>query len=232
MRQFSREFGHSYETYSFGYCNFAVREAEDSLGNLYARGFLPYSGTLDIRDTFYMARSARLTLASLTLTSENRRIAKKHDGKFTKERIPVSEFDSRDESFLSFCLEYFKARHGNAMPRERLEFILSLKLISHIVVYKKDDTVIGYVFEVSDTQMTHFWYSFYDLSYLKQSLGLWLMLDSIRDSKEAGREHFYLGTAYGEKGLYKTNFEPLEFWDGETWNPDIKTLKELCRRDG
>ena len=231
MKLFSKEFGHSYQTYSFGYCNFAMRESDDTLSAPYMKGYLPYSGKLGVRNTFYMARSARVPLGRFTLSSENRRIAKKHDGSFEKERIPIAEFNTTDEAFLSFCLEYFRARHGDAMPSARLDFILSLELISHIVVYKKEGAVVGYIFEVSDDLMTHFWYSFYDLSYLQQSLGLWLMLDSMRDAGEAGRTHFYLGTAYGEKGLYKTNFEPLEFWDGATWNNDVKGLKELCRKD-
>lgn len=232
MKLFSREFGHSYETYSFGYCNFAVREEADVLARMYEKGYLPYSGKLDIRDTFYMARSARVPLKRFSLNSENRRIAKKHDGVFEKSRVPIADFDVTDENFLSFCLEYFKARHGDVMPRERLEFLLSLNLISHIVIYQKEGVILGYIFEVSDEEMTHFWYSFYDLSYLQQSLGLWLMLDNLKDAHAADREHFYLGTAYGAKGLYKTNFEPLEFWDGSTWNSDTKQLKELCRRDG
>lgn len=231
MKFFSREFGHSYETYSFGYCNFAGKEGGDLLSKLYERGYLPYSGNTTIRDTFYMARSARLALPRFELTSENRRIAKKHDGVFEKKRIPIEEFDLNNETFLLFCLTYFKTRHGDSMPEERLKFILSLDLISHIVVYKKDENIVAYIFEVSDEQMTHFWYSFYDLAYLRQSLGLWLMLDSIRDAKNAERAHFYLGTAYGEKGLYKTNFDLLEFWDGERWNPDVKALKQLCKND-
>ena len=231
MKFFSREFGHSYETYSFGYCNFAGKEDSDLLSEIYKRGYLPYSGNTAIRDTFYMARSARIPLLDFEPTSENRRIAKKHDGVFEKKRIPFEEFNLHDETFLTFCLTYFKTRHGDSMPEERLKFILSLNLISHIVIYKKGESIVAYVFEVSDEQMTHFWYSFYDLVYLRQSLGLWLMLDSMRDAKNAGLEHFYLGTAYGEKGLYKTNFEPLEFWDGEIWNPDVRTLKQLCKQD-
>jgi hypothetical protein len=37
---------------------------------------------------------------------------------------------------------------------------------------------------------------------------------------------------YGEKALYKTNFEPLEWWNGEEWRSDIKQLKERGRSDG
>lgn len=232
MRTFSREFGHSYETYSFGYCNFAVRDVGDVLADIYAGGYLPYSGNLSVRDTFYMARSARLPLQNFVFTSENRRVAKKHDGVWTRTSIPASKFDTRNPSFLAFCLAYFAKRHGaNVMPPSRLTFILSMDLVSHIVEYRNKDTVVAYVFEISNADMTHFWYSFYDLSYVKQSLGLWLLLDSAREAKARGTQHFYLGTAYGEKGLYKTNFSPVEFWTGEQWTQSARELKTLCRAD-
>jgi arginyl-tRNA--protein-N-Asp/Glu arginylyltransferase len=57
------------------------------------------------------------------------------------------------------------------------------------------------------------------------------MLDCIRSAKAAGLKHYYLGTVYGEKALYKTNFEPLEWWDGKSWSKDIALLKELSRRE-
>lgn len=232
MRRFSREFGHSYKTYSFGYCNFAAREANDTISAIYAEGYLPYSGDLTVRDTFYMARSARIPLAAWSLTSENRRIAKRHEGAFVRRSIAIADFGTNDANFTTFCLAYFKARHGEGiMPEARLQFILSLDLITHIVEYKKGDVLVAYVFEVRDSGMTHFWYSFYDLSYLQQSLGLWLMLDSARETKQPSADHFYLGTAYGEKGLYKTNFTPLQFWDGTSWREDSKQLKALCRAD-
>lgn len=75
--------------------------------------------------------------------------------------------------------------------------------------------------------MAHFWFSFYDLSYARQSLGLWLMLDCLRDAKKRGRAHYYLGTVYGPSALYKTNFTPLEWWSEGGWSRDIRALKAL-----
>lgn len=88
------------------------------------------------------------------------------------------------------------------------------------------------VFEIGDQAFGHFYYSAYDLSYVQQSLGMWLMLDRARAAREAGRQEYYLGTVYGEKALYKANLEPLEFWDGTQWNADLATLKSLARDEG
>lgn len=206
------------------------REENDSLTSIYGSGYLPYSGAKELCGVYYSARSARVRLGDFSLNSENRRIAKKFDGRFTKERVPAAQF-APDEGFWRFCLFYFSDKHGpNAMPEERLKTILACG-VSSVVVYLDGEKPAAYVLEVEDGDMAHFWFSFYDLAYARQSLGLWLMLDCVRDAKERGLSHYYLGTVYGAKALYKTNFEPLEWWDGEKWSDDIAALKECGRSD-
>ena len=196
---------------------------------LYALGYLPYSGTKNLYDVFYSARSARVPLPEFELTSENRRIAKKFDGHFTKEHI--ARFVP-DEAFYDFCTAYFAQKHGErAMPRERLEFIFNMHLIQKTTIYRSLSRPVAYVLEVEDGTMSHYWFSFYDLVYAKQSLGLWLILDALRDAKARGLLYYYLGTVYGDKALYKTNFKPLQWWDGGGWSRDIALLKELGRKD-
>ncbi len=209
---------------------FIVRDGEP-LEQLYNEGYLPYSGSKEAHGIFYSARSARVVLPEFVLTSENRRIARKFDGQFTKRRIPINEF-AADEAFYAFVLSYFKERHGEAaMPRERLNVLLGSGLITTVIGYRQNDTVVGYVLEVESGSMRHYWYSAYDLSLAKQSLGLWLMLDCLRDAKDAGLAHYYLGTVYGTKALYKTNFEPLEWHDGNAWLRDLVLLKEKNRQE-
>lgn len=231
MRIYSSELGTNYGTYTFGYTNYGELEEGDSLELIYNAGFLPYTGSPEAPRTLYMTRSARVLLPQFALTSENRRIAKKFDGRFQKQRVPVWQFNA-DESFFDFCLNYFAGKHGaSAMPRERLEFILKSPFLTDITVYTKDAKPAACVFEMREGGAEHYWFSFYDLSFARQSLGLWLMLDGVRDAQAAGLTHYYLGTVYGEKALYKTNFEPLQWWDGEAWQHDIKLLRERGRTD-
>ncbi len=231
MKFFSSELGQNYETYTFGYANYCQLEQGDALSDIYNLGYLPYSGSKDTKGVFYFARSGRVVLNEFKLTSENRRVAKKFDGQFEKQRTPLSEFSITDR-FLDFCLDYFAKKHGpSVMPRERLELILSFGIISTVITYHKDGKVVGYVFEVADPAMGHYWYSFYDPSMAGQSLGVWLMLDCIRDAKAAGRTYYYLGTVYGGKTIYKMNFGPLEWWDGTGWSRDSKALKDRGGRD-
>ena len=232
MRLFTSEFGHSYESYSFGYCNYAELEKGDNLFEVYQKGFLPYSANLNMKDIFYMARSARINLKNFSLNSENRRILKKFDGKFEKEIIPFSKFNKKDEDFISFCAEYFAVRHGKkVMPRERLLFLLNSGLISDMAVYKDGGVPKAYVFLVADNEMSHFWFSFYDISLVYQSLGMYLMADAARDAAKEGKKYLYLGTVYAEKALYKTNFDNLEYWTGHKWSSDLKKLKLRSRTD-
>lgn len=232
MKKISSEFCHNYKTYSFGYANYCLRERGDKLSEIYDSGYLPYSANPEVKNVFYMARSARVPLKSLSFSSENRRIARKFNGKFKRISKPVKKFNTDNKKFLSFCLDYFFKRHGpEIMPPERLSAILSSGIISDMVSYTKGKKPVAHVLECSDRRMTHFWFSFYDLSLIRQSLGMWLMLDSARFAKEQGADYLYVGTVYGEKALYKTAFKNLEYWDGEKWVADIKKLKALSRSD-
>ncbi len=207
-----------------------LREGEP-LADIYTRGYLPYSGANDSKDIFYSGRSARVVLKDFELSSENRRIAKRFDGMFQKELIPIAQF-TPDDHFWDLSLTYFAEKHGaNAMPRARIEALFAAGIITTVITYQHEAEIVGYVLEVEDGDMGHFWYSFYDLRYAQQSLGMWLMLDCVRSAKERGFSYYYLGTVYGEKALYKTNFEPLEWWDGTGWNSDQKLLKERGRTE-
>jgi len=232
MKLITSEFAQSYVHSSFGYSEYAIREEEDVLSDIYARGFLPESNIPDKKELFYMARSARIKLDGWKLNSENRRIARRFDNKLKRETYPIEKFNVKNNEFILFCLEYFNERHGpTAMPEEKFTTILNANLISDIVTYQNSADVVGYVFEVSEHSMGHFWYSFYDLSYAHQSLGMWLMMDALREAQKRGVEYYYLGTVYGDKALYKTNFDNLEYWTGTDWSGDIKKLRARSQSD-
>jgi len=203
---------------------------------IYQGGYLPYSGPDAQAGTlFYMARSARISLAHFSLSSENRRIVKKFDGLLLREVVPLKQFNWKDKTFLSFCTGYFTARFGQKiMPEKRLLSILGSGLVTHIIVYswKESGCLAGYVLLVSDGASAHFWYSFYDTAHIKKSLGMWLMIDTARFAHEKGKKHLYVGTVYGDKARYKTNFNRLEYWDGSKWVSDVKMLRELAKKDG
>jgi arginyl-tRNA--protein-N-Asp/Glu arginylyltransferase len=230
MKLFASEFGHSYETYSFAYSLYAKREDGDTVSSIYEKGFLPYSGSKGIRDTFYMARGTRVNITNWQPTSENRRVLRFFDGEFEKFVKKVEDIRN-DEKFFQLCLSYFNLAHGSVMPRERLELILDAGLVTTVIEYTKDGMPQAYLLLVEDETISHYWFSFYKDDYVKTSLGMWLALDHIRDLANTTKKYFYFGTCYAEKALYKTNVEPLEFWNGEQWIQDTPLLKSLCRSD-
>ncbi len=230
MKIFYSELGQSYKTYSFAYCPYAHYEPGDYLQDIYDAGFLPYSGTPELTNIFYMARSLRINLPDWELNSENRRIYRKFEGQLEQQTQTKHLIDITNETFLTFCEDYFSQRHGaTIMPRERLKLVL--ETVTDIVTYKHNDKLVGYVFLVNDEDMSHYWYSFYDLDYANQSLGLWMMTDCAIQAKKQGKQHFYLGTAYSEKGIYKTNYDNLEYWNGQQWSQEINLLRDRCRSD-
>lgn len=230
MKLFASEFGHSYETYSFAYSLYLRKEDGDTLSDIYENGFLPYSGSKGVKDVFYMARGTRADIRNWKPTSENRRVLKMFDEQFEKNYKDVEEVRN-DPAFFELCLSYFNLAHGNVMPKERLELILDMNLITTVVEYTKEEIPQAYLLLVEDDTMSHYWFSFYKHDYAKSSLGMWLALDHIRDLSTNGKKYFYFGTCYAEKALYKTNVEPLEFWNGERWVHDTALLKSLCRSD-
>jgi leucyl-tRNA---protein transferase len=230
MKLFASEFGHSYTTYSFAYSVYAEREEGDKLSDIYEQGFLPYSGSKGIKNIFYMARGTRADIRSWQPTSENRRVLRLFDGQFEK-KIRTPEEMRTNEVFFELCLSYFNLAHGSVMPRERLELILDMDLVTSITEYSKDGVPQAYLLLVEDETISHYWFSFYKHEYAKTSLGMWLALDHIRDLTKNGKKYFYFGTCYAEKALYKTNVEPLEFWNGKEWVHDTPLLKSLCRSD-
>lgn len=227
-----REYGSSYGTYQFGYTLWAEREADEPLDDIYARGFLPYSSDPAVKETHYMARSARVRLADFALTSENRRIKTKFaEENLVVDEVPVSSL-MHDEAFLTFCLDYFESRHGaGVFSKERLMHVLTFSNEIVVLRYRHNDAVAAYIIERRGASMHHYWFSFYDMALANKSFGSYLMLDAIERAKEGGAAHMYLGTVYGAKALYKANYEPLEFWDGTSWNEDTAKLKELARND-
>lgn len=233
MKIYRQEFVHDYKSYLFGYTLHALREENDLIDDLYKNGFLPYTGNINTKNNYYMARSCRIDLEKFTISSENKRVQKKiSSGDINKKKLPAANYID-DEGFFNFCLEYFAKRHGeNIFSKERLHLVLSFSKEVNVIKYENNNgEALAYVIETEGMDIAQYWFSFYDLNSALQSFGIWLMLDCIITAKEKKLKYYYLGTVYGEKALYKTNFKALEFWDGNSWQQNIPYLKELARRD-
>jgi arginyl-tRNA--protein-N-Asp/Glu arginylyltransferase len=205
------------------------------LKDIYEGGYLPYTGSSDLENYFYFCRSLRVNLKKFTLNSENRRILKKHK---TYERRVYDGFKDmskklREEIFAMY-LNYFKKIHGEKiMSEERLTYVLHTKYQNKNILYYDEDQLMGGMIMVEDKEKDniHVWYIGYKEELKHTGFGIWMFLDMMQFAKDGKYKHFYVGTAYGDKAKYKLNFEGLEYFDGNTWLSDVKSLKNLLKND-
>jgi leucyl-tRNA---protein transferase len=236
MKEFFSENKVDYNSYTFSYALYAMRESLENLTPIYDKGYLPYTGDLTIpQELFYGARSLRVNIGEFSDTSENRRVCRLIEPLGVKlEVIEKENFDLHDEDFKNFCSSYITERIGeDNMSLERWDYILSKPLGSHIFKFYNEEKTLGYVLCAVNNDLLHYWFAFFDTDYMKShSLGKYMMWSLIDWAKTNGKSHVYLGTAYKPAALYKIrDHRGLEFWDGQKWNTDNKILKSWCQND-
>lgn len=236
MKIFLSENNVDYKTYTFNYAKYCVLENREELTQVYDQGFLPYSGDLRIeKDIFYLARSLRVDIERFTDSSENRRVNRSvEELNIQLEVIPKADFDFANPDFNAFCEKYIAERIGDDnMSADRWNYILSRESGSHIFRFYNDEHEFGYVLGVMNAEFLHYWFAFFDTNFMKShALGKWIMWRTIRWAADNGRNHVYLGTAYKPSALYKIrDHKGLAFFDGNSWNQDVKQLKEWCKND-
>ncbi len=236
MKIFFSEYRSDYSSYTFGYTAYCVKEPNDAFSAIYDKGFLPFTGELQIQPAiFYMARSLRIDLSRFEDSSENRRINRKvADLDLSFQIFRKEDFDLMNPSFRKICLDYAAARFvGNEMTENRFDYVLSRETTTHIFEYTLNETPFGYIFTCIDDKILHYWFAFFDTELMaSHSIGKWMMWSAIDWAKQQNLEYVYLGTAYNKKSLYKIrDFKGAAFFDGSRWNPDMKLLKTLCKTD-
>ena len=230
MKLFFSEYKSDYKNYIFPYAIWAIPEAHEKSSDIFAKGFLPNSPNLD---RFYMCRHVRVALNDFKPSSENRRILRK-GGKFSYKLIPATDLDF-DEKWMEFCLSYAEKKFGGkVMTRERLANLVTSSLVSHFMVFSSSISHknAGIVFlYVEEPALAFYYFSFYDLEYLNDSLGMFMMTATVRYFSEHFYDYIYLGSCYSRNALYKTQFDGAEFFNGFTWSRNMKELKYLIERD-
>ena len=227
----TRDFRDIYPFAALAKCAQHLYQPSDDFDHIYEEGFLPYSTKKEPLNLFFQARSARVYLPEFEPASENRRILRKFQDTFTHESIskPTEE---HVKQYQDLFLSYFKKRHGDStMPEWRYQSFFKRNYPISLEIYKKNGIPTAMILLLEGEKMSHFWFSAYNLDYVHQSLGMWLMVDIALKRKAEGKEYLYLGTVYGDKALYKTNFPSLEWWDETNWETDTKKLKKIARED-
>lgn len=224
-----------YSRYAFPYSIHAHLNLDEDFTQAYEQGFLPYSADPEEKIIrFYKCRSLRVDAQSFSDSSENRRTDRKLEGvTIDLDILPIETIRS-DDHFLSFTRSYIAERfEEKTMSDERLNFILHHPCSTHVWHYHRDGKSLGYVLTWMNDHSLHYWFAFYNLEVAENlPIGKWLMWATIRKSVDAGLENIYLGTAYGQKSLYKIrDHKGLSWHNGNEWSEDMKVLKELCKGD-
>lgn len=219
-----------YVHYIFPYAIWAIPEAGERPGQIFAKGFLPASRKFE---RFYMCRHVRVPLRGFTLTSENRRIMRKGKG-FEYRLIPRSEFEYTEARRQAFKM-YADIKFGkDVMTYDRLDSLFESPIVSHVLMFfdtlynREIGTVTLYL---EPPSFAYYYYAFYDLNYYERNLGMYMMTSAVAYFAELQFEYIYLGSCYSRNALYKTQFANAEFFNGFRWSRDLKELKYLIKRD-
>ena len=225
-----------YNNYKFSYSVNSILDDKDSIENCFHSGFLPFTGDINnTKEIYYLARSIRVNLKDYERLSENNRVIKNAENKYN---IEFTSYDKNDinlgDVFIDFCISFSKERFSNnSLTKQRVELILNRKNLNKIYTFSIDKKVVGYVLGYENDNIIHYWFSFYDTTYLKEfPLGKYMMEHLVYYAKEKQKKYIYLGTCYGKKALYKVrDFKGIEFYNGNEWINDLKILKNKCKSD-
>jgi hypothetical protein len=215
--------------YVYPYAVWAFPESSETPADLFAAGFLPSAPDLS---RFYLGRQLRVPLGEWRASSENRRVLRRA-GDLRCELVPLDRFEVTPERRAAW-LAFAEARFGpGVMPSARLDRLLAGRVISHVLVFHQGD-VSGpecgvALMYLEAPRMAYYYYAFYDLTEVGRNLGMAMMTRAVAWAHESGLAHLHLGTCYSEKALYKTQFEPMEFFNGHRWSRNQEELRHLLR---
>lgn len=236
MRIFYSELSANPSLYSFGYSVYAEREPSDSLSDCYSRGFLPFVGAKDQpRNLMYMGRGSRVSVPEFQEKHYHARVRRKVSalGAINSVLHPLESFELTPER-ISFILNYFHFRFGkDSMPEDRLRALFASGFLTHVREYQIEGTLAAYVLEVHGENFIHTWYHAYAKKAEGTHFGSYLYVDILSELKREGKDFLYFGLTYGRWMAYKTEFQPLSYWDGSVWVEDKNSteLKKLFDAD-
>jgi leucyl-tRNA---protein transferase len=216
-----------YQHYIFPYVVWAIPDPNEAPHDFYERGFLP-SPNKD-PERYYLCRSLRVDLRRFAPSSENRRILRKGQG-ISSRLLPRVELELT-EALRAKCLAYANERFGDGvMPESRLSAVLDSRFTTHACVFRDEGAQedVGLVTMLIDRpRLAQYHFAFYDLRYLKRSLGMFMMTTVVAELAKQGIGHLYLGSCYSKSALYKTQYEGIEWFNGASWSHDLEALKYL-----
>ncbi len=167
----------------------------------------------------------RIPAASFKPDRSQRRVTKSNQDLVIREH--TAEFD---EQHYQLYRKYMQARHkGGGMDKDSrhdYEHLLKASWSESILLafYLEDNLIMIAVTDVLEDGLSAV-YTFFDPEYAKRSLGVYGILSQLEQVKKRRLEYLYLGywNPQSNKMSYKSRYQPLEFFNGEFWQPLNKT---------
>ncbi len=166
----------------------------------------------------------RVRVADFVLSKSQRRILKRNEDLQIQFR-PIEITPEKENLF-----ERHKRRFAHSIPDSLYDF-LSFEPATvpcealELGIYKNEELIAATFFDVGDSAVSAV-YAMFEPSETTRSLGIFMMLSTIRYAVETGKTHYYPGYAYVEKSFYdyKKKFAALEEfdWRGEWKNFEAK----------
>lgn len=198
---------------------------EKNINELYNIGFL---FTRAGKGKLYETRSVRIDLNKFELSSENRRVLRKtEEVKMETIQIPYSDYSWEVGKFGK---DYYETKFGKGIfSANKIKELLTDKDKSNfnlLLKFTSQDKTLGYVVCYENQEIVHYCYPFYDLNSNISNLGIGMMTKAIVWAKENKKRYVYLGSVKDRAGLYKFQFEGMEWWDKKTWQNNLNILKQ------
>ncbi|NCS32312.1 GNAT family N-acetyltransferase [bacterium] len=219
----------SYNDYAFPYQVWALEDNNEDKASLLNMGFLPSRMKIGL---WYLARSTRIDLNQFEPSSENRRVIKKTSPyHFTIQSSDSVRINNTD---LLWMRQFVIDVMGDAKVSDHaIKRMFSHHMSDVIFTWKRqdDDRIAGMIPVMVSGGSMFYWMAFINTAVSASGLGSRMMLEAINWAKNDGLSYAYLGTAYSQASLYKTNFSGFEFFDGSKWNTNIDALKYLLNKE-
>ncbi|NDV61329.1 hypothetical protein G0Q06_02560 [Puniceicoccales bacterium CK1056] len=236
-RRFKSEGPVLYNRYQFGYCEWLESTTGQNLKEAYEGGFLPYSADLsDPRHLFYMARSLRVDLGEFKVEKNRRYDHREWQAcHLVRKHVPKDQFLAQygDHAVQKAGL-WMEQRFGKPyLSENRLEYILRKPFLRDILTWEDGTGLRAFALIVLEDWGAHYWYIFYANDAGKNDPpGQGYLVDFLNWASGKQLPCAYLGTAYGQKSLYKSRgIQGIEFWDGNEWSSDKGKLMRYQEAD-
>lgn len=255
MQLFFSEFTPDYTQYAFPYQVLLKQDGDDDLARIYLSGFLPFRSK---QRWFYLARSTRIKLSKLELSSENRRILRKME-QVTFTVQPIEQF-AYTADVQKLCAKFAdslamprKAEVGsgdieqgeqNEMAKTNAKAPISTAAIramftgkanvNAVMTFRHTETheIAGYVGLVWHENFIHYAHPFMNVDWEDKNLNIGMMTMALDWAQQQRKQFAFLGTCYSESALYKTQFSEFEYFTGRQWSNDLEQLKMLVKNKG